>query len=105
MNDGASLTGVTVIVNVCGALVSAPPFAVPPESFATTVTVADPFAFAAGVNVSVPFDETAGCVENRPLLSLPTRKVSVWPDSSAGPFEMAVAQPATVWAPASSGTC
>ena len=49
VNDGASLTAVTVMVNVCGAEVSLPPFAVPPLSFATSVIVAVPFAFAAGV--------------------------------------------------------
>jgi hypothetical protein len=46
---GASLTAVTLMVNVCPALVSKPPFAVPPLSLSCTVTVADPFAFAAGV--------------------------------------------------------
>ena len=46
---GASLTAVTVIVNVGGAVLSTPPFAVPPSSCAVTVTVAVPFAFAAGV--------------------------------------------------------
>ena len=42
VNDGASLTGVTVMVNVCGAEVSWPPFAVPPLSRSVTVTVALP---------------------------------------------------------------
>src|SRR6516225_5734194 len=46
---GASFTGVTVIVNVCGALVSTPPLAVPPSSWARTVTVAHPLASGAGV--------------------------------------------------------
>jgi len=41
---GASFTGVTVMVNVCGALVSTPPFAVPPLSFRVTRTVAVPEA-------------------------------------------------------------
>ena len=41
--------GVTVIVNVCGALVSTPPFAVPPLSCSCTVTVADPVAPDASV--------------------------------------------------------
>ena len=35
VKDGASLTSVTVIVNVCGADVSTPPFAVPPSSAAS----------------------------------------------------------------------
>jgi hypothetical protein len=43
------LTGLTTIVKACGALVSEPPFAVPPSSWAVTVTVAAPFASAAGV--------------------------------------------------------
>ena len=46
---GASLTDWIVIVKVCGALVSVPPFAVPPVSCAVTVTVATPFALTAGV--------------------------------------------------------
>ena len=37
------------MVNVCGALVLVPPFAVPPSSRALTVTVAEPLAFGAGV--------------------------------------------------------
>src|SRR5712664_4686446 len=41
---GASFTAVTLMVNVCAALVSTPPFAVPPSSCSCTVTVADPFA-------------------------------------------------------------
>ena len=45
VNDGVSLTGVTEIVNVCSALVSSPPLAVPPLSFASTPIVAVPFAF------------------------------------------------------------
>ena len=46
---GASLTGVTVIVNVCGARVSTPPLAVPPLSLSVSVIVAVPMAFGAGV--------------------------------------------------------
>ena len=61
VNDGASLTAVTVIVKVCVALVSTPPLAVPPLSWIVTVTVAVPTAFAAGVKVSVPVGLTAGC--------------------------------------------
>jgi hypothetical protein len=49
VNDGASLTGVTVIVKVWEAEVSTPPFATPPLSFKEIVIVAEPFAFAAGV--------------------------------------------------------
>ena len=46
----------------------------------------------------------AGCTANNPLLSLPTWKAKLWPDSLAGPAEIPVAQPLTVWAPASSFT-
>ncbi len=49
VNDGVSLTGVTEIVNVCSGLVSSPPLAVPPLSFASTPIVAVPFASGAGV--------------------------------------------------------
>ena len=49
VKPGASLTGVTVIVNVCGALVSTPPLAVPPLSWMLTVTVATPNASGAAV--------------------------------------------------------
>ena len=44
VNDGASSTTLTVIVNVWDAEVSAPPFAVPPLSLRLTVIVADPLA-------------------------------------------------------------
>src|SRR5262245_51555956 len=46
---GASFTPVTWIWNVCAGLVSLPPLAVPPSSFATSVIVAEPNAFGAGV--------------------------------------------------------
>src|SRR5687767_2114093 len=85
---------------VCGADVSAPP----PLSCAVIVIVAEPFASSAGVNVSVPFDETAGCVEKSALLLFVTVKVTVCPDSSAGPGEIDVAQFVNVCAPESSLT-
>jgi hypothetical protein len=44
---GASLIGLTVIVNVWLSLESSPPSAVPPLSESETVTVAVPYAFAA----------------------------------------------------------
>ncbi len=49
VKPGVSLTAATAIVSVWGALVSLPPSAVPPSSWARTVTVAVPLAFAAGV--------------------------------------------------------
>ena len=66
------------------ALVSTPPFAVPPLSLSVTVIVAVPFALAAGVYVSVPgVDRTAGPTEQAVVvvrdgeLKLPVR--SRWP--------------------------
>ena len=44
---GGSLTGVTVIVKVCGSLVSTPFMALPPLSFSVTVMFAVPCAPAA----------------------------------------------------------
>ena len=49
MKLGGSLTGVTVMVKVCGAEVSMPPLAVPPSSIKRTVTVALPLALGATV--------------------------------------------------------
>src|SRR5207248_2449971 len=69
VNDGASLTGLTVMVNVCGAEVSTPPFAVPPLSCSVTVTVAVPLASGAGVKVRTPLGEIDGCDEKSALLS------------------------------------
>ncbi len=105
VKDGASLTPVTVIVNVWPADVSAPPLAVPPSSCAATVIVAAPEALAAGVKVSVPLAATAGPAAKSPAFVLPVIvNDTVWPASSAGPAEIAVAQPATLAAPESSFT-
>src|SRR6266568_2316080 len=71
---GGSLTGLIVIVNVTGAEVSTPPFAVPPLSCSVTVTVALPNAFGAEVKVSTPAAEIAGCTEKRALLLFDTLK-------------------------------
>src|SRR5205085_822875 len=49
VKPGASLTPTMLRVKVCGALVSWPPLAVPPLSWARTVTVATPKAFGAVV--------------------------------------------------------
>src|ERR1043165_7711206 len=59
-NEGGSFTEVTVIVKLCDAEVSTPPFNVPLLSFRLTVMVAAPFAFAAGVYVSVLLELIAG---------------------------------------------
>src|SRR5437867_4695821 len=85
VNDGSSLTAVTVRVNVCGDEVSEPPFAVPPLSDSVTVTVALPNAFAAVVKVSTPLGESAGCTEKSALLSLLVLNETLCPLSSAGP--------------------
>src|ERR1700694_1198850 len=93
------------MVNVCGAEVSAPPFAVPPLSLRTMVMVAEPLAFVAGVKVKAPAELMAGAEEKRPAFVLfVTWKVSVWPDSSGGPAEMPVAQGETNRKPESSLT-
>ena len=87
------------MVNVCGALVSTPPLAVPPLSCRVTLSCAVPSAPAV-VYVSVPSGETAGAA---PKSSAPdttwTANVSVWPASSDGPGEIAVAQPGTETGP------
>src|SRR6059036_1051142 len=104
MKLGGSLTAVTVMINVCGALVSTPPLAVPPLSLAVTVTVAAPLALGADRYVNVPADDTLGCTAKRPLLLLVTMKVTICPaaTSSGGPARILVAQPVTVCVPASS---
>jgi hypothetical protein len=98
------LTAVTSIVNVCGALVFTPPLATPPLSLMLTETVAFPFAFGAGVKASLPAAFTAGCPENRVVLSFVTRKLSVCVDSFAGPLLRLVAHPTTKRCPESSFT-
>ncbi len=53
----------------------------------------------------MPAGDTAGATLKSAVLVLPvTLNVTVWPASSAGPGLIAVAQPATVWAPESSRT-
>src|SRR5947207_1728505 len=71
VKEGASLTGVMVIVKVWLALVSTPPLAAPPLSCNWTVTVALPLALVAAVYVNIPLGAIAGCAENSPLLLLP----------------------------------
>ena len=66
-----------MIVNVCAALVSAPPFAVPPLSCSCTVTTADPVTLVVVVYVRVPFGAIAGCTANSALLLLLTMKFNV----------------------------
>ena len=102
---GASFTAFTVMVKVSGVLVSCPPLAVPPSSWSSSVMSAEPLASSAGVYVSAPVASTPGPAANRPELVLPVMlKVSAWPDSSAGPALIFVAQLGTFWAPASSVT-
>src|SRR5437773_506339 len=102
---GASLTAWTSICNDCGALVSAPPLAVPPLSCRRMVTSADPWASGVGVKLKVPFGATVGPAENSPGLVFPViRKVTVWLDSLAGPGLIFVAQPVRRIGPESSVT-
>jgi len=49
VKTGTSLTAVTLMAKVCGALVSMPPLAVPPSSIRVRVILALPLASAAGV--------------------------------------------------------
>src|SRR5579872_985812 len=105
MKLGASLTAVTLMLKVCGALVSTPPLEVPPLSCSVMVIAAVPFAFAAVVNVTTPVGLIDGPAEKSAGLVLPvTLKCTVWPDSLAGPGLIAVAQGFTVCGPASSST-
>ncbi len=96
-DEGA--VSLTVMVNVCAALVSTPPLAVPPLSWMCTVTVVLPSTLAAGVYVRVPVSEIAGWTLNRPLSSLVTMKSTTCADSLAGPALIEVAQPAIVCRP------
>ncbi len=70
------------------------------------MSVAAPCAPGAGVNDSVPLAATAGCppAVKSVVSLLVTVKLTTCADSSAGPGEIACAQPATVWAPAFSLT-
>ncbi len=92
--------------NVCDALVSTPPAAVPPSSTARTVTIAAPCTPGAPSNVSVPSAATAGCPAGvKSVVSLlETANETTWPASSAGPLVIAVAHPGTLWGPAFSST-
>jgi hypothetical protein len=92
----------TVIVKVC-TLVATPLFAVPPVSWAVTVTVALPVALP-GVKVSVPLTAIAGWALKRALLVFVRVKLTVCADSSAGPAEMLVAKLLWLCAPAFGAT-
>ena len=95
---GASLTGVTVIVNVCAALRLTFGRTPDPLSCALTLTVATPFAFAAVLNVSVPLVEMAGCWENMLFLSLETTNpASCCVASFDGPGEKLPGRISFVW--------
>ena len=90
---GASFTGVIVMVRVFVVL-STPPLAVPPLSWAMTVTVALPLAFAAGVKVSVPPALRVGwLLKSAVLLLFTTRLVMLWLDSLAGPVVKVASEP------------
>jgi hypothetical protein len=99
VNDGASFTAVRVIQSLFQ--VSAPPFAVPPSSLSLTLIVAVPLAFAAGVYVKSPVTGliAGATLNNDGLLFSVTANVNVCPLSFAAPFDIALAQPATLCAP------
>src|ERR1051325_11099315 len=81
------------MVNVSSTDVSTPPFAVPALSLNTTFTVEVPDAFGAGVMVKLPLGSINGPIENSAgFVKSVTLKFAVWPDSSAGPGEILVAQ-------------
>jgi hypothetical protein len=92
------------MVKIAEALTGTPPLAVPPSSCRPTTTCDEPLAFSSGVYLSVPSGLTLGELKKRVLRTTITLKVSVWPASSAGPALIAVAQPVTICAPASSAT-
>ena len=76
-----------------------------PESWSSMVIVATSVGVSRRGIGELTGGEIAGAVENRVGLVLATTENNtVWADSLAGPLRDAVAQPATVWAPASSNT-
>ena len=94
--------GSLVLVTVMRAVIGAPD--APPLSVAVTVMVAMPYASADGVKVSRPVASIAGGVLNSVGASSTTAKVTVWPASSTGPAEMAVAHAVRTAGPESSMT-
>ncbi|OPZ11022.1 MAG: hypothetical protein BWZ07_02304 [Alphaproteobacteria bacterium ADurb.BinA280] len=88
---GASFCAVTVMLSVCAAEISTPPFAVPPLSRSTMDIEALPLASAAGVKLSVPSAASAGAIWNSAGLLLPEiSKVRVC--AAGSPSSIAVAQ-------------
>jgi hypothetical protein len=100
---GASLTGVTPMLNVL-VTESTPPPVTPPESFMTTVIVFVPTALVAARNVSVPLVPMAGAVAKLKFVPDVTVNVQVCADSFVGPLLMPVRKLALVIVPASSPT-
>ncbi len=105
VNDGASFNASTVMVNDCVLDVFAFGAAFAPLSVSTTLNVAVPEVFGVAVYVSAP---VVGSMDGPVLkVSVPvgpvdaSTKVSVWP-LSFGPCEIALANPLTDCAPASS---
>ena len=104
MKLGALLTAVTVIVNVCAALVSSPPKAVPPSSTRLDRHGRDAARARRRRCRSGSRRLHLRLRGNSEGLSLLTMNETVWPASFGGPGEMPVAHPVTVRAPASSST-
>src|SRR5207253_4182871 len=89
---GAWLAWATLMLNICEADVSTPPLAVPPLSFAVTVTWTVVVGAAKLVlKVNVPVELTAGWAVKMALLLFETRNETVCVPSF-GPALMAVAQ-------------
>src|SRR5262245_30145598 len=95
---------VTVMVKVCAALVLTFGATPDPLSLSVTVTVATPCAFGAGVYVKSPDALMVCCALNNAVLLLLTFLHAVFLIYSGSPLLIDVAQPATLWAPASSLT-
>src|SRR5581483_7672141 len=109
VNEGGSLTGLTVMVMLCAALVLALGGVLLPLSVSVTRKVAEPKLSAAARYVRLPVvtSMAGACVKVR-AVSGPVRSTlkatSVWPAaaSSGGPTLRFVAKPLTVTGPASS---
>ena len=102
-NVGASLTGVTPMLNVF-VTESLPPLVTPPLSFITTVIVFVPIELVAVRKVNVPFVLIAGAVANAKFVPDVTVNIHVWLDSFVGPLLMPAIKLAFVIVPASSAT-
>ena len=100
---GASLAGITPMLNVF-VMESTPPPVTPPESFITTVIVFVPMALVAERKVRVPLVLMAGAVAKLKFVPDVTVNAQVCAASFVGPVLMPVRKLAFVIVPASSPT-